>query len=70
MKKGKFLVRNVSELDVMYEDVNSINRITDLLYLNITESEKEKHPIKTFIEYFDSGYRFYGTGVNLSLIHI
>ena len=64
MKKGKFLVRNVSELDVMYEDVNSINRITDLLYLNITESEKEKHPIKTFIEYFDSGYRFYGTGVN------
>ena len=42
MKKGKFLVRNVSELDVMYEDVNSINRITALLYLNITESEKEK----------------------------
>jgi hypothetical protein len=64
MKKGKFLVRNVSELDIMYEDINSINKISDLLYLNLTEREKETHPIKTFIEYFDMDYRFYSTGVN------
>ena len=64
MKKGKFLVRNVSELDIMYEDINSINKISDLLYLNLTEREKETHTIKTFIEYFDMDYRFYSTGVN------
>ncbi len=64
MKKGKFLVRNVNELDIMYEDINSINKISDLLYLNLTEREKETHPIKTFIEYFDMDYRFYSTGVN------
>ncbi len=46
MKKGKFLVRNVSELDVMYENINSINKISDLLYLNLTESEKEMYPLK------------------------
>lgn len=63
MKKGKFLVRNLNELDDMYEDINSINGISDLLYLELTEKEKNKRPIKTFLEYFDSGYWFYKTGV-------
>lgn len=63
MKKGKFLVKNVSELDVMYEDVNSINGICDLLYLDLDEKEKMKRPIKTFLEYFNFGYLFYETGI-------
>lgn len=64
LQKGKFLVKDVSELENGILDDNDKNKIIDLEYMGQFEYEVNAIPIsRMFIEYNKEEYCFYSTGI-------
>jgi len=64
LQKGKFLVKNIDELENGLLDNNCKNKIIDLEYMGQFEYEGNAIPIsRMFIEYYKEDYSFYPTGI-------
>jgi hypothetical protein len=64
LQKGKFLIKNIDELENGVIDNNGKNKIIDLEYMGQFEYEGNAIPIsRMFIEYYKEEYCFYPTGI-------
>jgi len=59
LQKGKFIIKEISELDHLEEEKDGIKRIIDLDYMGKFEFEGNSVPIsRMFIEYYKDDYMF------------
>lgn len=60
LQKGKFLIKDINELDNLSVNKLGIKRVIDLAYMGQVEYEGNAIPIsRMFIEYYNNDYVFY-----------